>query len=315
MSHTNQPKIACVQMNSQSDIERNLHHIEQALADAKQQGAHLVVLPENALRMGNQFELAQQFEHRADQLAKLAAQYGVHLLAGTLPCPYRPDGSQIADGRLRQTSLLFAEDGTELARYDKIHLFCATVADTHGSYNEAATFEPGDTTVVARCELNQQVVNIGMMVCFDLRFAALAQRLRQAGAQILTAPAAFTYKTGEAHWRTLLQARALDAQCLVVGAAQGGRHVYPSKDGNKDKHRDTWGHASMVNANGGVVACHDSHELTTQSIQSDMSQLSSDTATATTSHSNYALIYTHFDETAQQQWRQNMPLFQSHRLA
>ena len=139
-----------------------------------------------------------------------------------------------------------------------------------------------------------------MMVCFDLRFAALAQRLRQAGAQILTAPSAFTYKTGEAHWRTLLQARALDAQCMVIGAAQGGRHYSAHKNDDKStrKHRDTWGHASIVNANGEVVACH------------DHSSLDNDKDTA-----EHVLIYAHFDNNAQLQWRQNMPLFNSHRLA
>ncbi|WP_230657190.1 nitrilase-related carbon-nitrogen hydrolase [Psychrobacter sp. I-STPA10] len=300
MHPTHLPIIACVQLNSQSNIDTNLHHIQQAIATAKQQGADVVVLPENALCMGNQFALAEQFEHRAQQLANLASQYQLHLLAGTLPCPYRPDGSSIADGRLRQSSLLFAPDGKQIARYDKIHLFCATVDDTHGSYNEAKTFEAGETTVVARCEIKQQVVNIGLMVCFDLRFAALAQQLRHAGAQILTAPAAFTYKTGEAHWRTLLQARALDAQCMVIGAAQGGRHIYPNKNGledSKNKYRDTWGHASIANANGEIIACYDDSQLNGNEQDS------------------YALIYASFDNDIQQQWRKNMPLFNSHRLA
>ena len=304
MNTTNLPTIACVQMNSQLDIDSNLQQVQQAITTAKTQGADMVVLPENALSMGNQSALAEQFEHRQQQLANLAAKYELHLLAGTLPCPYRPDGSTIADGRLRQSSLLFAPDGKRIARYDKIHLFCATVADSHGSYNEAATFEPGDTTVVATCQIKQQTLNIGMMVCFDLRFAALAQRLRQAGAQILSAPSAFTYKTGEAHWRTLLQARALDAQCMVIGAAQGGRHYAAHKNDDKSsrKHRDTWGHASIVNANGEVVACHD-HSSLDHSLDNDK-----DTA-------EHALIYAHFDNNAQLQWRQNMPLFNSHRLA
>ena len=300
MNTTNLPTIACVQLNSQLDIDCNLQHIEQAIATAARQGADMIVLPENALSMGNQFALAEQFEHREQQLANLAAKYERHLLAGTLPCPYRPDGSTIADGRLRQSSVLFAPDGKRIARYDKIHLFCATVADSHGSYNEAATFEPGDTTVVARCEINQQPLHIGMMVCFDLLFAALAQRLRQAGAQILTAPSAFTFKTGEAHWRTLLQARALDSQCMVVGAAQGGRHYSANKnndDGTK-KYRDTWGHASIANANGEIVACHNN------------SSIDENESTA-----NYALIYASFDNNAQRQWRKDMPLFNSHRLA
>ena len=90
-------------------------------------------------------------------------------------------------------------------------------------------FEPGTQTVVAELDVGESVYNLGMMVCFDLRFPALAQRLRQAGADILSAPSAFTYLTGQAHWSLLLQARALDSQCMIIGAAQGGDHFYKSQ--------------------------------------------------------------------------------------
>lgn len=285
--------VAGVQMNSQQDIDANLATIKFAISDASAQGAQLVVLPENCCSMGQQFATAERFESLSATLADYARANNVHLLAGSLPCSYRPDGVIVPDGRLRQVSQLFGPDGTQVARYDKIHLFTATVADKHGSYNEAATFEPGTQTVVAPIETNDSIYQLGMMVCFDLRFPALAHRLRQAGADILSAPSAFTYLTGQAHWSLLLQARALDSQCMVVGAAQGGDHTY--KNGSI---RQTWGHAAITAFDGTVTDSYDDSNLTTQ-----------------TQDKNYALVFADLDKQAQEQARQKLPIFQCHRLA
>lgn len=241
------PTIALIELNSQSDILANLHVIEQGVAMAAQHHAELVVLPENAFCFGNQALAAQFFEPLKDWCGKLADTYQIHLLAGTLPCPYRPDGTKVADGKFRQSSLLFEPSGDLLARYDKIHLFKATVNDSTGSYDEGRTFEAGDTPVVAKTALG----NIGMMVCFDLRFAPLALRLREMGADMLTAPSAFTYQTGKAHWHSLLVARALDSQCLVVGAGQTGEHFFHTKHGKTS--RETWGHSEFITAQGEMV--------------------------------------------------------------
>jgi nitrilase len=289
------PKIAAIQMNSQQDIVQNLITIETSIAAAGQAGAELVVIPENACSMGRQHETAERFDDLSAQLGKLAAQHQVHLVAGSLPCPYRPDGSTISDGRLRQVSQLFAPDGSRLARYDKIHLFTATVNDNQGSYNEAATFEPGTQTVVAPITLAERTYHLGLMVCFDLRFPALAQRLRQAGADILTAPSAFTYQTGKAHWQLLLRARALDSQCLVIGAAQGGDHHYA--DGAI---RQTWGHAAIASHDGICVSEYEHSAL--QVASSEAAQ-------------QYALVLTNFDPAAQHLARQQLPTGHCHRLA
>jgi predicted amidohydrolase len=285
--------VAAVQMNSQQDIEANLATIKAAIIDASTQGAQLVVLPENCCSMGEQRATAERFEALSATVADYASSYGVYVLAGSLPCPYRPDGLIIPDGRMRQVSQLFAPDGKQVARYDKIHLFTATVADKQGSYNEAATFEAGTQTVVTPLDMNNTVYQLGMMVCFDLRFPALAQRLRQAGADILSAPSAFTYLTGQAHWSLLLQARALDSQCMVIGAAQGGEHSY--KTGNP---RQTWGHATITAYDGKIINSYDNSELIGQAADK-----------------NYALIMGRLDTQAQQQGRQKMPIFQCHRLA
>ena len=293
--NTGQLTVAAIQMNSQQNIEDNLADMKAAIIDARAQGAHLVVLPENCCSMGRQFATAERFDALSTTIADYARTYGIYVLAGSLPCPYRPDGVTVPDGRLRQVSLLFAPDGTCVARYDKIHLFTATVADKQGSYNEAATFEPGTQTVVTTLEANDDIYQLGMMVCFDLRFPALAQRLRQAGAELLSAPAAFTYLTGQAHWSLLLQARALDSQCMVIGAAQGGDHLY--KDGHT---RQTWGHAAITAYDGIVISSYEDSELN-NSINKD--------------NKNYTLVLASLDKQAQIQGRQKMPIFNCHRLA
>ncbi len=284
--------VAAVQMNSQQDIEANLADIRSAISEASKQGAQLIVLPENCCSMGRQFATAERFDELSDAMAEYARAFGIYLLAGSLPCPYRPDGVIVPDGRLRQVSQLFAPDGTRVARYDKIHLFTATVADKKGSYNEAATFEPGTQTVVVPLEANDAVYQLGMMVCFDLRFPALAQRLRQAGAEVLSAPSAFTYLTGQAHWSLLLRARALDSQCMVIGAAQGGEHLYKNGDS-----RQTWGHSTITAYDGTIINSYEDSDL------------------KNSANKNYALVLANLDKAGQAQGRQKMPIFDCHRLA
>ena len=288
--------VAAIQMNGQQDIEKNLADIKAAIINAHAQGAKLVVLPENCCSMGKQFATAERFDALSATIAEYASTYGIYVLAGSLPCPYRPDGVIVPDGRLRQVSQLFAPDGKRVARYDKIHLFTATVADKQGSYNEAATFEPGTQTVVAALEVDDAVYQLGMMVCFDLRFPALAQRLRQAGAELLSAPSAFTYLTGQAHWSLLLRARALDSQCMVIGAAQGGDHAY--KDGHT---RQTWGHTTITAFDGTIIDSYEHSKLNKSVI--------------TAENKNYEIVLATLDKSAQQQGRQKMPIFDCHRLA
>ncbi|MGE8654026.1 MAG: carbon-nitrogen hydrolase family protein [Acinetobacter gandensis] len=230
--------LSVAQMNSQNDIEDNFKVIESLMQQSQAQGASLIVFPENfvCFAAGKQLETAAQFEVIQQRLEQLAHQYQLWIIAGTLPCPYRPDGSIIEDGRVRTVSLCISPERTE-ARYDKIHLFDVQVGDAVGGYQESKFFEPGTHTVVAKTPFG----NIGLMVCYDLRFPELALKLRAQGANILTAPAAFTYTTGEMHWQLLLQARAMDSQCAVLGSAQQGWH------GEK---RQTWGHTGATNSRG-----------------------------------------------------------------
>ena len=237
-------KFAIVELNSQTDILANLQSIELGIKIASERGTRMVILPENAFCFGKQGFASQYFDALKAWSAQAARHYGVYLLAGTLPCPYRPDGTPVADGKLRQSSLLFDPAGDCLARYDKIHLFKATVNDSTGNYDEGRTFEAGNELIVADTEFGK----VGMMVCFDIRFPTLAVKLRELGADILTAPSAFTYQTGKAHWHALLTARALDSQCMVIGAGQTGDHVVnPSAPSNV---RTTWGHSEFITSDG-----------------------------------------------------------------
>ena len=237
-------KFAIVELNSQTDILANLQSIEVGIKIASERGTRMVILPENAFCFGKQGFASQYFDALKAWSAQAASHYGVYLLAGTLPCPYRPDGTPVADRKLRQSSLLFDPAGDCLARYDKIHLFKATVNDSTGNYDEGRTFEAGNELIVTDTEFGK----VGMRVCFVIRFPTLAVKLRELGADILTAPSAFTYQTGKAHWHALLTARALDSQCMVIGAGQTGDHVVnPSAPGNV---RSTWGHSEFISSDG-----------------------------------------------------------------
>ena len=268
--------LSVVQMNSQDDIETNFIVIESLIQQSKAAGAELIVFPENFICFagGKQRETAQQFESIQQRLEKLAHQYQIWLVAGTLPCPFRPDGSTIQDGRVRTVSLCISPEGTK-ARYDKIHLFDVQVADAVGGYQESQFFEPGTDVVIAKTPFG----NIGLMVCYDLRFPELALTLRHQGSNILTAPSAFTYTTGQMHWQLLLQARAMDSQCSVLGAAQQGWH------GQK---RQTWGHTGATNSRGQVLDI-----IHTEGT---------------------ALITVPFDLVEQEKIRESMPLMQHHKL-
>ena len=234
--------LAALQMSSQGSIAQNLHDAEHLLAEAAHAGARLAVLPENfaCFTAGQQRQTAAQFEQIRDRLGDLARQYQLWIIAGSLPCLYRPNGQIVPDGKVRSCCLLLDPSGQVVARYDKIHLFDAHVADAVGGYRESATFEAGDQVVSAVTPFGR----LGLMICYDLRFPELALALRQQGAEILTAPSAFTYSTGQLHWLLLLRARAMDSQCWVVGANQAGWHGT----------RQTWGHSALVDHDGQVHA-------------------------------------------------------------
>lgn len=235
--------LAVIQMNSNTDIEANLARARQLLEQAAEAGAQLAVLPENFAAMGRSDvrELGRA-EALGDGpilpwLKQVSRDLRLWIVAGTLPLP--PD--EQPDAQVRACSLLIDDQGQRVARYDKLHLFDADLDDEQGSYRESDKYAAGDRLVV----VDTPVGRLGMTVCYDLRFAELYTALRLAGAELISAPSAFVAATGQAHWEMLIRARAIETQCYMLAAAQGGEH--PGG-------RQTHGHASIVDFWGRVVA-------------------------------------------------------------
>ncbi|MFN6978388.1 MAG: carbon-nitrogen hydrolase family protein, partial [Gemmobacter sp.] len=168
-----------------------------------------------------------------------AARAGVWVLVGSLGLL-----TDAADGRFANRSLLIGPDGAIVARYDKIHMFDVTVSETE-VYRESQGYRPGGQAVLADTPFGR----VGMTVCYDVRFPHLYRRLAQAGAQILTVPAAFSHVTGAAHWDVLLRARAIECGAYVLAPAQTGHHVEAHGAG-----RRTHGHSLAVGPWGEVLA-------------------------------------------------------------
>lgn len=238
-------RAALVQLTVSDDPVANLAGTVALVRQAVAGGAGFVLTPEltNGLSSSRAHQRAV-FRHEADDstLAALRAEAqaaGVWLLVGSLGLL-----TQDADGRFANRSFLIGPDGAVVARYDKIHMFDVNVSDTE-VYRESEGYRPGARAVLA----DAGFARIGMTVCYDLRFPALYRRLAQAGAQILTVPAAFNHITGAAHWETLLRARAIETGCFVLAPAQTGFH--PEAQG---KGRRTHGHSLAVAPWGEVLA-------------------------------------------------------------
>jgi len=235
--------VAVIQMVSGEDIADNLVQARQLLEQAAAQGARLVVLPENFAAFGR-INAAQIASLEAQQqgpilpwLAQAARELGIWIVGGTVPL--LPDGQTA--GKPCASSLLFNEYGEPVARYDKLHLFDAAVADGQGRYQESAHFSAGQQCTV----VDTPVGRLGMTVCYDLRFPPLYGALREAGAELISVPSAFTAVTGAAHWQVLLRARAIETQCVILAANQGGEHSVG---------RETFGHSAIIDAWGTVLA-------------------------------------------------------------
>ncbi|MAK91635.1 MAG: amidohydrolase [Oceanospirillaceae bacterium] len=229
-------QVAVVQMNSQADVLYNMGEARLMVREAAECGAQLVLLPEMFLTLdGSQFQALADDDGWVKQLSQWAREFGIWLVAGAVP-QNSPDG----DPRVRSACLVFDHRGHQVARYDKIHLFDVDVGDTQGSYKESRRFAPGNELVV----IDSPVGKLGLSICFDVRFPEQYQALTAAGAEVLLVPAAFTHKTGQVHWQTLLTARAVENQCYIVAADQCGWH---------DDKRQTWGHSCVIDPWGKVL--------------------------------------------------------------
>ncbi len=234
--------IAAVQMVSTDVVSENLELAGKLIADAVSKQAKLVTLPENFPLMGKEdsqrLAIKEGFGIGPLQsfLSEQAKQHQIYLLGGTIPLKSeKPD-------KVFPASLLYDPNGECIARYDKIHLFDVLVDESKGeSYRESDAFEAGNKIVVAATEIG----NIGLSVCYDLRFPEMYRKMHEHNVQIITAPSAFTATTGEAHWETLLRSRAVENLSYLIASNQGGTHV---------NQRETWGHSMIVDPWGTVLA-------------------------------------------------------------
>ncbi|MEQ8938902.1 MAG: carbon-nitrogen hydrolase family protein, partial [Gammaproteobacteria bacterium] len=220
-----------------------LEQAEQLINEAVKQEARFITLPENFPLMGKEdadrLNLAESPGAGPIQafLSEHAKQHGIWLLGGTIPLKTdRPD-------KVFAASLLYAPSGETVAHYNKVHLFDVLIDEgKQEAYQESATFAAGSDIVVTRTEIG----NIGLSVCYDLRFPEIYRAMHRDQVQIITAPSAFTATTGEAHWETLLRSRAIENLCYVVASNQGGLHA---------NGRRTWGHSMIVDPWGHVLDC------------------------------------------------------------
>ncbi len=230
-----------IQMTSSADLAENLHTANRLISEAADKGAKLILLPENFAFMGrddrDKLAIAEPdgFGPIQNFLADCARHHKIWLAGGSVPL-------QSSDPeKIRAACLIYNPQGQRAARYDKVHLFDVDVPDTDESYRESDTIEAGDKPVLLETPLGK----LGLTICYDLRFPEYIRLLAEKGLEILLVPAAFTARTGAAHWEILLRARAIENQCYVIAANQGGIHA---------NGRETYGHSMIIDPWGKVLA-------------------------------------------------------------
>ena len=238
-------RAALLQLSASDDPAANLVVTVDMVRQAAGQGAGLVVTPEvtNCVSQSRSHQVAVlQSESDDITLAALQAEaqtLGVWILIGSLGLQ-----SGDPDGRFANRSLMISPAGKIAARYDKIHMFDVQVSEAE-SFSESSGYRPGKQAVV----VDTDFARIGMTICYDVRFPHLYRALAKAGAQIITVPSAFSPVTGQAHWHTLLRARAIETGAFILAPAQTGDHAI-----SIGKPRRTYGHSLAVSPWGEVLA-------------------------------------------------------------
>ncbi|MBX9576572.1 MAG: carbon-nitrogen hydrolase family protein [Caulobacteraceae bacterium] len=234
-------RVALVQTTTPADPAEGLAHVAPLIRQAAQGGARLILTPEGTnLLVQDRAKREALLADEADDVAvaglkALAAELGAWLLIGSAIVK----SGHADDPRAANRSLLIDERGETVARYDKLHVYDVDLP-TGERWRESAAVRPGDRAVVALTPWG----GLGLTVCYDVRFPHLFRALARAGADMIAVPAAFTVPTGEAHWETLLRARAIETGCFILAPAQGGSHP----DG-----RRTWGRSTVVGPWGEVI--------------------------------------------------------------
>ena len=230
-------------MISTTEVDVNLESASDLIAQAANRGAEFHLLPENFPLMGHKehdkMTILEPFGLGPiqDFLSEQSKKHGIWLMGGTIPL------HASEENKVRAACLLYDPEGKCTFRYDKIHLFDATVdEESEESYQESNTLEAGNEIVIAETPFG----NIGMSVCYDLRFPELYRSMLENNVNIITVPSAFTATTGEAHWESLLRSRAIENLCYIIASNQGGRHI---------NGRETWGHSMILDPWGKILDC------------------------------------------------------------
>ncbi|BDA86102.1 amidohydrolase [Aureimonas sp. SA4125] len=234
---------AVLQMRSGIDPDANARDFSALVEEAVAGGAHYVQSPEmTGMVQRDKAGLMARLKDGPEDVivrtaAELARRYAIHVHVGSVAVA-------VEGGMVANRAFLFRPDGSLQTTYDKIHMFDVDL-DNGESWRESSTYRPGGKAEVADLDIAGEKARLGFAVCYDMRFPQLFRAEALAGAEILTAPAAFTRQTGEAHWHVLLRARAIENGAFVVAAAQGGVHA----DG-----RETYGHSIIIDPWGRILA-------------------------------------------------------------
>ena len=230
---------ACVQLRSGIDRRRNTSAALDLIAEAASKGAKLIATPEmtnivdrDADRMFAHLEEEEGLEE-IGAFAEAARAHGAWLLIGSMAV-------KIGQRRAANRSFLFSPKGELAARYDKLHMFDVQLPKGE-TWKESNVYQPGESAVIVETPL----ATLGLSICYDVRFPHLYRALARAGAEVIAVPAAFTKQTGEAHWKTLLTARAIECGAYIIAPGQGGLH----EDG-----RETYGHSLIIGPWGEIIA-------------------------------------------------------------
>jgi len=246
-------KCAAIQMASSPNVDANLIEAGRLIREAADAGAGLVVLPENFALMGmTEFDKLEHIEQEGEGviqnfLMQSAKKESVWIVGGTVPLAAH------SENKIRATCLVYNDQGEQVARYDKIHLFDVDVPGTDEQYRESDTIEAGNKPRV----LDTPFGRLGIAICYDLRFPELIRWMLGQGVDIIAIPAAFTAETGAAHWELLVRARAVENLCYVVAANQGGFHVNGRKTFGHSMIVDPWGTILAKRSTGAGVVCAD----------------------------------------------------------
>ena len=233
-------KVAAIQMTSGPNVQANLDEAAKLIEQAASQGAKLLVLPEffSQMPMTDQ-ERVGNAENPGDGkvqnfLSNQAKKNNTWIVGGTIPIKTQDRDKAYA------SSLLYNDQGEQVARYDKIHMFDVLIEESNETYHESATTVAGEKVVV----IDTPFGRLGLSVCYDLRFPELYRTMVDQGMEICVIPSSFTAFTGQSHWEPLIRARAIENQCYVIAAAQGGYHV---------NNRQTYGHSMIVSPWGNIL--------------------------------------------------------------